>query len=294
MALSSSPMVGVPPRARITRGHLGAARWEIATRSPAPGLRAHVRELLGYVEETPGPLRRRELPGPQIVLIIELGAPLRVFDHGSDRVSRYPGGFVAGLHDSFTLTEHDGVQRGLQVNLTPIGARLFFGIPMSELTGRVVALRDLLPKEHRTLAERLEALPSWDARFDLVERVLLDRLAAVSFPVSVVAWAFDRIEERGGAVDIGALAREMGYSQKHVIGLFREHVGVPPKLAARIVRFDRLIQHLKTGASGTWADLALELGFYDQAHLVRDVKQFSGTTPTRARAELIDLTSLPE
>ncbi|WP_433932328.1 helix-turn-helix domain-containing protein [Sorangium cellulosum] len=286
-------MHALAPGARIVRGRSGESRWELATRPPAPRLRPYLRDFSGYTEETPGPLRRREFPMPQVVVIIEFGPPVRVFDAGSERLpSRYPGGFVAGIDDTFTITEHDGLQRGLQVNLTPIGARLFFGVPMAELTGRVVSARDLLPRKHARLAERLEELPTWDARFDLVERALGERLDEARIETGVVSWAFRRIEERGGAVDMRALARELGYSQKHVIDLFRDSVGVPPKLLARLVRFDRLVQHLKAGASGTWAELAQRFGYYDQAHLARDVKQFTGTTPTRARAELIELAGL--
>ncbi|XXY44467.1 helix-turn-helix domain-containing protein [Sorangium sp. So ce269] len=286
-------MHALAPRAQIVRGTSGESRWELATRPPSPRLRPYIRDYSGYTEEAPGPLRRRELPVPQVVVIIEFGPPIRVFGAGGDRGhSLYPGGFVAGLDDTFTLTEHDGFQRGLQLNLTPIGARLFFGVPMAELTGRVISARDLLPRKHARLAERLEELPTWDARFDLIERALGERVDEARLETGVVSWAFRRIEERGGAIDMRALARELGYSQKHVIDLFRENVGVPPKLLARLVRFDRLVQHLKAGASGTWAELAQRFGYYDQAHLARDVKQFTGTTPTRARASLIDLSGL--
>jgi methylphosphotriester-DNA--protein-cysteine methyltransferase len=54
--------------------------------------------------------------------------------------------------------------------------------------------------------------------------------------------------------------------------MFRDQVGVAPKLYARIIRFNRVMQHLRHGGHGTWADLALEFGYYDQAHLVRDVR----------------------
>ncbi|WP_437599692.1 helix-turn-helix domain-containing protein [Sorangium sp. So ce590] len=286
-------MQALAQRARVTGGTSGESRWELATRPPAARLRPYIRDYSGYTEEAPGPLRRVEFPVPQVVVIIEFGPPIRVFDAGADgRHALYPGGFVAGLGDTFTLTEHDGFQRGLQVNLTPIGARLFFGVPMAELTGRVVSARDLLPRKHGRLAERLEELPTWDERFDLIERALGERVDEARHELGVVPWAVRRIEERGGAVDMRALARELGYSQKHVIDLFRENVGVPPKLLARLVRFDRLVQHLKAGASGTWAELAQRFGYYDQAHLARDVKQFTGTTPTRARAALIDLTGM--
>jgi len=277
-------------RARTVRFQLGASCLEMATRSPAKHLRPYVRDFCGYMEQAAGVLRRREFPGPQVVVIFEFGPPIRIYEYGTERESsRYPGGFVAGLCDASTLTEHDGFQRGLQLNLTPIGARLFFGVPMSELAGRVVSVRDLLPKKHRDVAEQLEALPDWDARFDLIERLLDERIAQARVQTSVVSWAFRRIEECGGAVDIRALVRELGYSQRHVIGLFRDHVGLPPKLLARIVRFDRLMKHLRAGTSETWAQLALEFGYYDQSHLVRDVRQFTGMTPTKARGMMLDL-----
>jgi len=104
----------------------------------------------------------------------------------------------------------------------------------------------------------------------------------------VVSWALRYIETCGGAVDMRTLARELGYSHKHVIHLFRDHVGIPPKLLARIVRFDRLIGSLRRGAPESWSELALTFGYYDQSHLVRDVRQFTGTTPTEARTMLAE------
>jgi methylphosphotriester-DNA--protein-cysteine methyltransferase len=97
-----------------------------------------------------------------------------------------------------------------------------------------------------------------------LDDVLSERIVESRVQTSLVSWAVRRIEESGGAVDMRALARELGYSRKHVIDLFRDQVGLPPKLLARIVRFDRLVQHLKRGGSGTWAHLALEFGYYDQ------------------------------
>jgi AraC-like DNA-binding protein len=73
-----------------------------------------------------------------------------------------------------------------------------------------------------------------------------------------VSWEVRRIEQSGGVLDLRMLARELGYSQKHVITMFRDQVGIPPKLLARIIRFHRLVKHLRNGGGGPWADLALE------------------------------------
>jgi AraC-like DNA-binding protein len=281
------------PRAEIVFGHTDTTRWEIARRPPAPHLRAYVRDLCGYTEHTPGGVRRREFPGAQVVVVFEFGPPVRIAQPGpSNRAGSFPGGFVAGLDGVYAETEHDGFQRGLQVNMTPVGARLFLGLPMSELAGRVVSLRDLLPREHRSLSFRMAELPTWDARIDLAEQVIEQRIAASRCEVGVVSWAYRRIEASGGALDMRTLTRELGYSQKHVIRMFHEHVGIAPKLLARIVRFECLIQHLRHGGLGTWADLALEFGYYDQSHLARDVKEFTGATPTEARGMIVDFSAL--
>ena len=265
----------------------------MALRPPAAGLRPYVRgDYVGYTEWGGSPSRRREFPGPFAVMIFEFGPPIRIFEAGDRRrVSSHRGGFVSGLGEAFVVCEHDGFQQGLQVNLTAIGARLLFGVPMSELRGRVVPISDVLPVRHRRLGERMQDAAGWDERFDLLDCALAECIAGARIETSIVAWAVRRIEETGGAVEMRALARELGYSRKHVITLFRDHVGLPPKLLARIVRFDGLLRHLRTGAARSWADLALDCGYYDQAHLVREVRRFTGLTPTEARPLAQDLYS---
>lgn len=281
-------------RARHLSGEVEGSRWEVALRMPAEGLRRYVLgDYVGYTECTDAPSRRREFPSPVVVLVLEFGPPIRVLVGGDrHRSSSHRGGFVGGLGDEVAVCEHDGFQQGIQVNLTPIGARLLFGIPMSEISNRIVAVDDLLPRRHRHLSVRLQELGGWDQRFDRLDAVLADCISGARTETSVVSWGLRRIEETGGAIDMRALARELGYSRKHVIAMFRDQVGIPPKLMARVVRFDRLVQHLRRAGGGTWAELALEFGYYDQAHLVRDVRQFTGITPTAVRPLVTDLYGL--
>jgi AraC-like DNA-binding protein len=199
---------------------------------------------------------------------------------------------VAGLGDRFAITEHEGRQCGVQVDLTPTGARRLFGMPLSELAGRIVALRDLLPAELGELSERLEASADWAARLDLVEALLARRILGARLDSARVDWALARIEASGGNLDLGALARALGHSRKHLIALFHDQVGVPPKLLARLVRFERAMRHARSGAPVRWAELASALGYFDQAHLAREVRHFTGLTPTQARVSLSELAGL--
>jgi AraC-like DNA-binding protein len=288
-----------PPRprshgARLLRGQAGDSHWDMAVRSPAARLRPYVHgDYVGYTEWSRTTSGRREFPGPFVVMVIEFGPPISIFEAADrGRCSSHRGGFVSGLSDAFALCEHDGFQQGIQVNLNAIGARLLYGIPMSELSGRIVSVRDVLPARHRTLGERLQDLADWNERFDLLDGTLADCLTEAREKTSVVSWAVRRIEETGGVLELRGLARELGYSQKHVIAMFRDQVGIPPKLLARIIRFNRLLQHLRHSGGGTWADLAQEFGYYDQAHLVRDVRQFTGITPTEMRPMVTDLYGL--
>ncbi len=283
-----------PYGARLLSGQTGDSRWNVAVRSPAARLQPYVRgDYVGYTEWSGTTNRRREFPGPFVVMVIEFGPPIRIFEAANRaRCSSHRGGFVGGLSDAFALCEHDGFQQGIQINLTAIGARLLYGIPMSELSGRIVSIRDVFPSRHRNLVERLQDCADWDERFDLLDCTLADCLTEAREKTSVVAWAVSRIEETGGVLEMHRLARELGYSQKHVIAMFRDQVGVAPKLFARIIRFNRVMQHLRHGGHGTWADLALEFGYYDQAHLVRDVRHFTGITPTEARPMVTDLYGL--
>jgi AraC-like DNA-binding protein len=283
-----------PRRARIVRQESGGQRWEVATRRVPAHLEPYVREITGYSEWTPVRSRRTEFPGPQVVVILEIGPPIRVAGPDGRRAERFPAGFVAGIDDRHTVCEHDGFQSGVQLNLTPIGARMLFRMPMSELAGRVVSFGDVVAKAYAGLAERLYGARDWDARFDLLERMLSERIDECTPRGKVVSFAIRRIEAAGGAIDMRALARELGYSQKHVIDLFRDQVGVAPKLLCRIVRFDALLRHLRAGGAGSWAELAQRFGYYDQAHLARDVRQFTGTTPTEARGTLIDFSTFQE
>jgi AraC-like DNA-binding protein len=269
---------------RVNRSRVGTTHWEVALRSPAQPLARVVRELQGYVEQTPAPLQRREFPAPQIVVIFEIGNPILVYDSGQERAfSRFAAGFVAGLDDTFTLTEHAGLQTGIQLNLQPLAARQIFGVPLSELRGRAVPLCELLPRRWRDLSEQLRDLPTWQARFELVETFLRDRLSRAAEPSLPVAWTLERLAEAQNALDLNELTRELGYSHKHLITLFHDQVGVAPKLWMRLLRFDRLRAELRRGQR-TWAELAVACGYYDQAHLAREVRQFAGSTPSQLRA----------
>jgi AraC-like DNA-binding protein len=269
--------------AQIVRHELGESRLELARREVPPEISDAVLDYTGYVEHSNGLLRRRELPNPSVVVILELGPPITIYDRG---VPTKPGGFVAGLCDTPVLTEHDGSQSGVQISFSPTGARLFLGVPMSELENRVLSLDEVLDGEARRDLSRLRELSDWDSRLDLVDRCIARRIAQARAATGIASWAHDRIVQSGGRIDVGELAKDTGYSHKHLISLFRDVIGVTPKQLARLVRFDRVVRYLRAGGRAGFSKIAAEFGYSDHAHLSRDFRDLMQCTPSEARAAL--------
>jgi AraC-like DNA-binding protein len=175
----------------------------------------------------------------------------------------------------------------VEVRLTPLGAYAVLGLPMDELRGRIVALDDIVGAEGRRLGEVVRDAGTWRRRFALVDDFLLRRLdEGRARPAPEVSRVWQRLVATAGAVPIGQLAGEVGWSHRHLIRQFRRQVGLGPKTAARLVRFDRVLDRLERGGPDRWADVAADAGYADQAHLIRDFHTFAGTSPTRFASQL--------
>ena len=246
---------------------------------PAPLLRPHVREYVGWREFAATPLFRRELPTEIIPVIINFEGPIRVFDAKQPDTWIDHDSFSTGAYDSHVIVGSAGVTGGLQINFTILGARLFFGRPLRELTNLAVPLADLMGPSARTLCQRLRENASWDERFAIADREIARRLAAHESPAAAVTWAWSKLRRSAGQVPISALVDEIGWSQKHFISRFRDELGLAPKTLGRVLRFAHAVAVLKAGQAARFADLAAECGYYDQAHFSRDVREFAGISP---------------
>jgi len=284
MARSDSP-------ARIVTHDSAMGHWEMALRAPHPALRVHVRQYAGWIEHMAVALVRRELPTEQIPLIINFGSPVRVYGAGEASAFTDLDSFTTGAYDRFVRVRTCGPSGGIQVNFTILGARLFFGRPLGELTNQSVALEDVLGNGALDLAGRLRDLRSWEARFDLLDDYIGARLEAARRPSAAVECTWHRMLSTCGGSTIADLVAETGWSHKHLIAQFRHEVGLAPKTMARILRFSRAADALKNRRHGSsahgLADLAASCGYYDQAHFSRDFREFAGVTPGELLASLL-------
>lgn len=270
------------------RRETAAGRWEIVSSPAHPALRPHVRGYAGFTEHTAEPMRRREPVNGDVVLIISFGPSMLL--HWPDEAgapSERRTSFLVGMHAPVTVTEHDGVSEGVQVDLTPVGAHMLLGMPMHLVAGQVVELDAALPVLGAELSERLAEAPGWAARFVLLDAVIGRRLAAAREPSPDVAHAWRRLRESQGRLTVNRLAAELRCSRRHLSGRFREEIGVTPKAAARVMRFHHAMDRLRAEGGGRWAEIAAECGYYDQSHLHRDFRAYAGLTPGEIEARLL-------
>lgn len=267
------------PPVRIARHESEHGQWDSFTRPPDRRFGDYVRSYEGYVEGAAGFARRVQVPTDDIPLIINFGAPIRVQRPQLDPVPQTFGHFIAGVHDAHVLVDSLGPSDLVQINLSPIGGHLFLGVPMDELANRTVELSDVLGGDADDFAARLYEEATWEGRFELIDAFLHHRLDAAGPPARAIEWAWGQLQASAGGARIGSLAGRLGWSRKHLVAQFREHLGQPPKTLARILRFQHLVGRLAQIQTPNWGELALESGYYDQAHFNREFHEFTGLTP---------------
>jgi AraC-like DNA-binding protein len=235
----------------------------------------------GFRDGAPAPTVRREPPGALVPLVVDFGAGWHVAAPAAGYRPRHLVAFTAGMHDAWALTEPAGPTAGVQVDLSPLAARRLFGVPMHELSNGVWPLEDLLGNPAGWLRDRLGEARSWPERFEVMDQLLADRLAG-GLPASEgVQWAWRQLESSAGTVSLGRIRAELGWSRKQLAAGFREEIGLAPKAAARVLRFQGLVSRLRQGQGGGWAGLALDCGYCDQSHLARDWNRLAGCPPSR-------------
>ena len=251
--------------------------WEAVTARPAGPLRAVVAEHHGYRQRDVAPARHLGLPSPYLTVIVTLDEPLHVARQPDP--AQAPDTYralVGGLHTSTAVIEHDGAQSGVQLQLSPLGTRALLGLPAGELAGLDVPATDLLGGFADELHERLRGASTWPERFRLLDQGLGRLVDPARRPPVEVCHAWHLLRASRGTARVADVARAVGWSERHLATRFRTEIGVTPKAAARVIRFDRARRMIPRCGG---AVVAATCGYADQSHLVRDFVEFTGLAP---------------
>lgn len=248
-------------------------------RAPHPALRGLVTDYHGYFHDSLAPGVHHGLPSTTLTVVVAFDEPVDVVWQSDPGSRGQHWSMVSGLHAEPALIHHTGFQHGVQLALTPLGSRVLLGAPAAALAGALAPLE--VPQAYDAMA----VATTWEARFDVLDALLLGRAAAAdASPIrGELEHVWSRIESSRGAVRVADLADEVGWSRRHLTGRFTDEFGIGPKQAARIERFQRARDLLGRGLAV--ADVAAGCGYADQAHLTREFRTLGGCTPTQWRRE---------
>ena len=226
------------------------------------------------------------LPDGAIELIVNLGDPQTLC--ASEELAGqtvFRKSWIAGERTAPIVIDETGFVFLIGIRLRAGGAWPFLGIPLCEFTDQVIELDSVLGSEINNLRDRLGEETDDNSRFDLIEAWLTQRVQTRTQPTRAVRYALDAISAAADTRSIGRIADAIGISHKHLLREFDRCVGLTPKMLARLYSFQRVIRSVGQQRKVDWSATAATCGYYDQAHLIRDFRAFSGLTPSNYLAK---------
>jgi AraC-like DNA-binding protein len=235
---------------------------------------------------SPGAAPERILPDGCVELILNFGD--RFSQHHDHARELQPRHFLVGQMSGPILISPNGPVQLLGIRFHPGGTSPFLRVPMNELTDRITELGSLSSELQRELVSVSEYEPSLTEKIAAIEAALIARLLRGSHEPAAIRLAA-RLVQTAGLMSVDQLATDAGISSRQLERRFMREIGVSPKLLSRILRFQQVFRAVER-SDVAWASIAVECGYYDQAHLIRDFNQFAGQTPAVLLAERSALT----
>jgi AraC-like DNA-binding protein len=269
-------------------------RWTYIAAAPSKTVEARGCEFGGFSEFAATSIHRLEPPAATSVIVLCCGEPVTL------RPALRPGSaarlsaFSAGLQAQAQYVVHPGTHDCVEIRLPPLAAYSLFGGAMSESNPDPLDLLDAARRPISGLLDQLRATSSWQHRLACVDQFLARGFAESTRRIPPeLMWAWGSLERSHGQVSIGALARAVGWSERHLSNRFRVYFGVRPKATARRLRFSHALDLVSTH-TGDLGSIAAQAGFSDQSHMTREFQTFAGLTPGVLRtARFDDLPGIP-
>lgn len=227
----------------------------------------------------------RLLPIGSMELVINLHEDrLPLFDpHSRIEKGSTNGARICGVHSQGFIINNDRQVSTIGVHFKPGGHAPFFSLPAGELHNQIISLEELWQDRATELRDRLLAAPTLETRFLILEQFLL---AMMQPPRCCPAVDFAlRVFRQTPTPKVKRVTEHIGFSARHFNQLFRDRVGLTPKLYCRVRRMQHVLDLIADREQVDWIDVVLACGYFDQAHLIHDFQTFAHCTPTEYLAQ---------
>src|SRR5215813_705466 len=250
---------------------------------PSPPLDRFV-EVIWVMEARAAPhSKERLLPDGSVELVFDLGSgrfPIFTNDTLTQR-DLFRNSVVCGPHSQpFGIDTSTGTNVA-GVHFKPGGAHPFLKLPSGELHNLHVGLDTFWGRDTATrVRDQLLGAPAPQSKTKILERHLLAIATGQPERHPAVAYALNEFHATPEAQKISIVTDRIGISPRHFIDIFRNEVGLTPKLFCRVRRFQEALRQISVGEQIRWPNVALEAGYFDQAHFIHDFRAFSGINPS--------------
>jgi len=209
-------------------------------------------------------------------IVVHLGAPFRRIR--GNTAETQPIAFLVGQLTECFVLQHAGPARVMGVRFMPAGTAPFLPFRLSDIQNEEVSLESLWGSAGRSLQDEVVNALSDDDRIRIFEDFLLTRFGEPEFDPRI-DMAVGLIQSNEGRCSVTEISELLGWSPRHLERQFLSRIGIGPKTLVRTIRFQTLLKLIRTSSPPEWSTLALDCGFFDQAHLIREFKRFSGESP---------------
>lgn len=265
---------------------------------PPPPLADFIDLCWLYEGESQPHIKERLLPTNAMELVINLHEDsIKIYDsQDPQQYQCFKGSVLSGLYAKPYIIDTTHQLSVIGVHFKPGGAFPFFPLPVNELQDIHVSLEALWQIKAQDLRDQLLALPTPLAKLHFLAAYLHQQAGCPLVRHPAVRWSLKEFHRADHTRSIADLIKYLGFSKRHFIQMFKEQVGLPPKLFCRVHRFQSVLRHLQTQTIVNWADVAITCGYFDQAHFIHDFKELAGLSPTaylNQRGEHLNHVPLP-
>ncbi|MCF8260047.1 MAG: AraC family transcriptional regulator [Melioribacteraceae bacterium] len=224
----------------------------------------------------------RMFPDGSVYMVIDLTeSPKNVYENSTLKVlESYKYGWLSGVKKDYLTFDSANNSDMFVVQFKPGGTVPFFDFPINEVSGKVVQADLILGNGFLSFREQLLEADSPTKKFIVADNFFKSLSKTFTEPDPSIRFALDQLTSDSCNLTIAEIRQKIGYSHKHFIHLFEKQVGLTPKYFSRIIKFQKVLVEIGNKKNLNWSNLALELGYYDQAHFINDFKKFSGINPT--------------
>lgn len=248
---------------------------------PQPPL-SHFVKCLWYADDKVSYKQERILPTGTIEIMLNFGAPFRVYDHDDNtKFTLNSHAWIAGLHTDYIINEPVNETHMMGIRVKPHGLSLFVDVPAHEFHNQIIDMDLIWGRWVHELREQLYQLPTPELKFKYLEQILVDRLIPEHDTIKMLQYAIGQLRHTRQKFSMRDLSDDVGVSHKHLIHLFKQRVGVSPKALSKVFRFQSVLNGIQPNTPIHWLTIATQADYYDQAHFNREFAEFTGMSPSQ-------------